>query len=127
MSRIEVPPPIGVSTENRHWITIWSLLMNATAHSFRRVLLLTLFSAGLAAASLAEASPSQFVGPRNTIPRAQTAEATERYSSEQLRASMNGASTCTLVRIKHQGHPSKGIDRVERIEVPCGRARLSVR
>lgn len=99
--------------------------MNTITHSVRRLLVLSVFSVGLAAASLAQADQQQSAGPRNTIP--QTRAQVSNHSFERLRASRDDASVCSTVRIKHYGHPGKGVDRIERSDVPCGKSRLSTR
>lgn len=101
--------------------------MNTMIQSVRRLLVASLFTVGLAAAGLAQAAQPQFAGPRNTIPQAQTRTASQERSLEQLRASTGDASTCRTVRVRHYGHPGKGYDRVEKVDAPCGRSRLSVR
>lgn len=100
--------------------------MNTMIHSARRLLILSLFSFGLAATSLAQAAPPQFAGPRNTIP-VQTASQPPSQLAERLQASTNDSATCKVVRVVHYGHPGKGLDRVEKIDTLCGKSRLSAR
>lgn len=97
--------------------------MNTMIQSARRLLVASLFTVGLATAGFAQADQPQFVGPRDTIPRATSQE----RSFEQLRASTGDASTCRTVRVRHYGHPGKGYNRVEKVDATCGRSRLSVR
>ena len=100
--------------------------MNTMIHSARSLWVLSLFSFGLAATSLAQAAAPQFAGPRNTIP-VQTASQPPSQLTERLRASTEDSASCNAVRVAHYGHPGKGLDRIERIDTPCGKARLSVR
>ena len=99
--------------------------MNTMTHSVRRLLVLSLFSIGLAAASFAQAAEQRFSGPRNTIP--QTRAQVSNHSFEGLRASTDDTSVCSTVRIKHYGHPGKGVDRIEGSGAPCSKTRLSTR
>lgn len=101
--------------------------MNTIIHSARGLLVLSLFSVGLVAASLTQAAEPQFAGPRNTIPQTQARTRPQSQPFGQLRASKDEAATCSVVRVKHYGHPGKGFDRIERSDVPCGKSRLSVR
>lgn len=101
--------------------------MNTTKHFTRKLFALSLLSVGLATATFANAAATQFVGPRNTIPKAQSVKQTLNRPADQLRASRDDTSTCQAVRIAHYGHPGKGVNRVERIDVPCGKSRLSTR
>lgn len=101
--------------------------MNTMNHFVRKLLALSLLSVGLATTTFANEAGTQYVGPRNTIPRAQSAKQTPNQPMDQLRASREDISACQVVRIAHYGHPSKGVDRVERIDVPCGKTRLSAR
>jgi hypothetical protein len=128
--------------------------MNTIITSARRLLVLSLLSVGLATAGLAQADQPRFAGPRNTIPQTQLSAAREvahlaqldqrRFAgprntipqtraqepsqrSERLQASKDERWVCHTTRIRHYGHPSKGVDRIERSAVPCGRSRLSER
>lgn len=100
--------------------------MTTMIHSAHRLLILSLLSVGLITVGAIQAAEPQFVGPRNTIPRVQTR--TQPPSQlEQLQASRDGASVCSEVCVKHYGHTGKGFDRIESMDAPCGRSRLSVR
>lgn len=99
--------------------------MNTMIRSARRLPALFFISLGLLTASLAQAAQPQLVGPRNTIARVQARTAPSHI--EQLRASSDDASVCTKIKVKHYGHPEKGLDRIERSDFPCGKSRLSAR
>jgi hypothetical protein len=102
--------------------------MNTMNRFARKLFALSLLSVGLATATFANAAGTQFVGPRNTIPRAQSAEQlSSQLPVDQLRASRDDTSVCQAVRRVHHGHPGKGLDRIERVDVPCGKTRLSTR
>jgi hypothetical protein len=100
--------------------------MNTMIHSARRLLVLSLFSVGLAATSLTQAATPQFGGPRNTIP-APTASQPSSQLAERLQASTADSASCKIVRVVHYGHPGKGLDRVERMDTRCDKSRLSAR
>jgi hypothetical protein len=99
--------------------------MSALDHSPRNVLALALFSIGLVATSFAQAA-TQLAGPRNTIPVTQSTKQAP-TESVQLLASRDNGSRCQVARVVHHGHPGKGLNSIERRDVPCGTARLSVR
>jgi hypothetical protein len=84
-----------------------------------------LSSAATEAAHVAQADQRRFAGPRNTIPQTRAQEPSQR--SERLQASKDESGVCHTTRVRHYGHPGKGVDRIERNEVPCGRSRLSER
>lgn len=100
--------------------------MNTMNTFSRKLLVLSLLSVGLATTSVTQAG-TQFVGPRNTIPQTQSVKQSPNQPIGRLQASRDGASACHAVRIAHYGHPGKGMNRVERIDVPCGKTRLSTR
>jgi hypothetical protein len=100
--------------------------MATSYHSGLRAVALALFSFfGVGAVSLAQAS-THFAGPRNTIPQTQGAKLAP-IRPMQLLASRDAGGRCQLVHRVHHGHPGKGVDRIQRIDVPCEKARLSAR
>jgi hypothetical protein len=100
--------------------------MNLFYSSARTLVILSVLLTGFATTRSADAS-TQFVGPRNTIARTASTSQPAPRSIENMQASRDDAARCLVVRIKHFGHPAKGVDRLERVEVPCGTMRLSVR
>jgi hypothetical protein len=101
--------------------------MNTMNQFVRQFFAASLLSIGLATTTFASAAGTQFVGPRNTIPQTQVAKQPANQPVDRLQASRDEASVCQRVRIAHYGHPGKGVDRVERIDVACGKTRLSTR
>jgi hypothetical protein len=91
----------------------------------RRLLLVVLSTTGLAVSSLVHAAQPQFVGPRNSVRLPAPVKASHERSFEQLQASTEDSSTCTVLRSKHYGHPGKGYRRFQKIDGPCGRSRMS--
>ncbi|HEV8333704.1 MAG TPA: hypothetical protein VGQ22_19925 [Steroidobacteraceae bacterium] len=100
--------------------------MNTMNTFSRKLLVFSLLSVGLATTSVTQAG-TQLVGPRNTIAQTQSVKQSANRLVDRLQASRDGASACQVVRIAHHGHPGKGVNRVERIDVPCGQTRLSTR
>lgn len=126
------------------------IAMNTTKTLVRKTWAVSLIALGLTAASLTQAdTPRQFAGPRNTIPpmqrtqveRTDASTATLRRfgprntipaeqsqtTSAPLQATTDGRQLCKASRIAHYGHPGKGIDRIETVNVPCGRSRYAER
>lgn len=105
-----------------------------TAH---KTLLVSMFSLGLATATVALAgSPPQFAGPRNTIrlvesglssSRTTPAKESTRNENRDVRAANEAERTCETTRVVHHGSPSKGYDQIERAYVACGRTRVAER
>lgn len=83
-------------------------------------------SLGIAALPTAHADATRFAGPRNTIPRTVVSRPST-SGVGQLQASRDASGTCQMVRIVHRGHPGKGVNRLERVDVACGEMRLSAR
>jgi hypothetical protein len=99
-----------------------------TRNSFsHKLFVISFLSLGLAFTTFANAAGTQFVGPRSTIPQPQRVEQPASQSVGRLQASRDDASACQAVRRVHHGHPGKGFDGFERIDVPCGKTRLSTR
>lgn len=101
--------------------------MNTMNRFARKLVAVSFLSAGLLATGFAQADGTRFVGPRNTIPQTQSAKQPATLSADRLQASRDGTSSCQAVRLAHYGHPGKGVNRVERVDVPCGKTRLSTR
>ena len=87
---------------------------------------LVTLSIGIATLPTAHADATRFVGPRNTIPQP-IASQSPISSVEQLQASRDAAGRCQVARIVHHGHPGKGVNRLEKVDIACGAMRLSVR
>lgn len=106
---------------------IGGVAMNIVNELARRLIVLSLLSVGLATTAFAKDEATRFAGPRGTIPLQQRGEPSANQPSGGLQASRNAAAACQVVRIVHHGHPAKGVDRFERVDVPCGKTRLSTR
>ena len=92
----------------------------------RRLFALSLLSVGFATMTFANGAAMHRAGPRSTIARQQRVEPPNQPIG-RLQASRHEVVACKAVRIAHYGHPGKGLNRVERIDVPCGNTRLSAR
>lgn len=100
--------------------------MNIFDQLTRPTSILMVLSIGSAALPAAHADATHFVGPRNTIPRT-VASQPSTSGVVQLQASRDASGTCQMVRMVHCGHPGKGVNRLERVDVACGEMRLSAR
>lgn len=125
--------------------------MNTMKNSVRKTWAVSLIALGLTAASLTQAdTPRHFAGPRNTIPQIQRTPRLEmtdastatlrrfgprntipaeqaQTRSAPLQATTDGRQVCKASRIVHYGHPGKGVDRIETVNVPCGQFRYAER
>lgn len=100
--------------------------MNAFLHLARTLAVLSGLSIAFAMLHSADASAAQLVGPRNTIERTSSSSSSPR-SIAGMQASRDEAARCRVVHIVHYGHPGKGVNRLEKVDIACGAMRLSVR
>lgn len=101
--------------------------MNTANRFARRLFALSMLSVSLATTALANEAGPHLVGPRSTIPRQQRVERPANQTDGELQASRHETAACQAVRVAHYGHPGKGLDRIQRIDVPCAKMRLSTR
>ena len=139
------------STRDRYTPHSGAYCMNTINSSVRKTWAVSLIALGLTVTSLTQADTSrQLAWPRNTIPQVDrtarvdmtdaTMAALRRFGPRNtippkqaqtmlapLQATADDRQVCKASRIAHFGHPGKGIDRIETVNVPCGRSRYAER